>query len=167
MKVSRVTITVGASVAGALWIACATTDLHLLIGGLYNPALDCVDPGTAIDVLNGASVDASCEAACILPPVDSGLYVTGQCAPFPSDDIVIRDSAVCTKALAAIRRSDLCLEGGPSNPLPDGGTKSVTVDATTETSDGHVSSDAHGDAKDAGSAEGASHEAAASDASAG
>ncbi len=111
----------------ALVLACAVNEVQPFIAGQYIASLDCVTPGEVIDVLNGIATDASCDATCIVPPYEAGVYVTGACAPFPPGDLVNPDDPLCKKAIAAIHRSDLCLEGGPSNPAVDAG-----VDATGE-----------------------------------
>jgi len=117
---------VTASFACAVWLACSVTNIHAFIAGQYLETLDCVTPGYAIDVLNGPMVDASCDATCVIPPFDSGVYVTGACPPFPEGEDTSGTSPVCVKALAAIHRNDLCLDGGPSNPVKDSGTPPAT-----------------------------------------
>jgi hypothetical protein len=119
MSAKRAVIAIVA-VAG-VYLACQNSEFQLFIAGQYDPQLDCVYPGTAIDVLNGAPVDAACEATCIVPMFDSGVYVTGACPPFPEGDLVNPNIPECLKAVAAIKRSDLCLDSGPSNPAVDAG----------------------------------------------
>lgn len=109
-----------AASAGALWLACSTLNVEPFVAGQYVPSLDCVTPGIAIDVIDGVPSDASCDVTCIVPPFDSGVYVTGACAPFPPGDLVNpKNVPLCARALAAASRHDLCLEGGPSNPALD------------------------------------------------
>jgi hypothetical protein len=110
-------LAVVAACAGAVWLACDNVDVHIFVAAQYLPSLDCVTPGYAIDVLDGPPVDASCEATCVVPPFDSGVYVTTACAPFPPGDDVTGKNALCKPALAASLRLDHCLDGGPSNPL--------------------------------------------------
>ena len=124
--------------AAAVWLACAPIDVQPFIAGQYIPSLDCVTPGEAIDVIAGLATDASCDATCIVPPYEAGVYVTGACAPFPPGDFVNPDNPECTKAIAAIHRSDLCLEAGPSNPAHDSGVDAAgkadaagTIEAST------------------------------------
>ncbi len=119
MKGGRLALLAAAAVG--LWLACAPIDAAPFIAGQYLPALDCVTPGEIIDVVAGYPNDASCDAVCIIPPYDAGVYVTGECAPFPPGDAVNPDSGLCVKALKAINRHDLCLDGGPSNPATDTG----------------------------------------------
>ena len=109
------------ALAGAVWLACSVTDIHAFIAGQYEPKLDCVTYGFAVDVLNGADPNTSCDAACVVLPFDGGTYVTGACPPFPEGDDVSGRGALCVKALAAIHRGDFCADGGPSNPLVDAG----------------------------------------------
>ncbi len=116
-----------AGAASFLWLACDTIVAYPFVAGQYNPTLDCVDPGEVIDVLGGTYVDASCDATCVVPPYEAGVYVTGFCAPFPPGDDISGKNPQCAKALAAIHRHDLCLEAGPSNPATDAGTP-VTPD---------------------------------------
>jgi hypothetical protein len=125
-------LTIVAASAGGLWIACSTTDIHIFIAGQYLANLDCVTPGYAVDVLDGPAVDASCDATCVVPPFEAGVFVTGACAPFPPGDDTSGHNPLCAKALAAARRSDLCLEGGPSNPLVDAGSDHAVVDAGSD-----------------------------------
>ena len=115
---------VGLAVSASLWLACEDPISHVFIAGQYNPKLDCVTPGLAIDVLNGPplTVDASCDVVCVVPPFDSGVYATAQCAPFPPGDDLSGKNAQCPAAVAAQRRHDLCLDGGPSGPSGDAGT---------------------------------------------
>jgi hypothetical protein len=126
-----------AVIAGGVWFACADPDAHVFIAGQYIAQLDCVTPGEAVDVLDGPPVDASCEATCVIPAQSDGaVYITGACAPFPPGD-ALDASPLCAKGLAAIRRSDLCLEAGPSNPLvdagpPDAPAKAASSDAARE-----------------------------------
>ena len=108
-----------AALAGAAWVACDAIQSRPFIAGQYIPALDCVTPGEAIDILNGAPNDADCDATCIVPNYEAGVFVTGACPPFPPGDFVNPDNPLCVKALAAIHRSDLCLDSGPSNPAMD------------------------------------------------
>jgi hypothetical protein len=123
-------VLVGVTLAGALWIACDAPNLHIFIAGQYIASLDCVTPGEAVDVLDGPATDASCDATCVVPfGADGAVYVTGACPPFPPGDAIGDASALCPKALAAIHRSDLCLDGGPSNPLVDSGVSTVKPDA--------------------------------------
>ena len=114
-------VALAVTLSAGVWIACGVTDIHIFIAGQYLPKLDCVTPGYAVDVLNGPQIDASCDSTCVVPPFDSGVYVTGACAPFPEGDDVSGQDPLCAKALAAIHRDNLCLEGGPSNPLVDSG----------------------------------------------
>jgi hypothetical protein len=120
------------AVAGAAWLACDGTDLHIFIAGQYLAKLDCVTPGEAVDVEDGPPTDASCDASCVVPfDSDGSVYVTGACAPFPPGDTVGGDaSPLCTKAIAAARRGDLCLDAGPSNPLVDAGVEPPVEAAT-------------------------------------
>ena len=119
LRTRTVVVGAAAAVAGAVWFACAVPDEHVFIAGQYLAQLDCVTPGQAVDVLNGPPVDASCEATCVTPAdSDGAVYITGACAPFPPGD-ALDASPLCAKGLAAIRRSDLCLDSGPSNPLTD------------------------------------------------
>jgi hypothetical protein len=121
MKVALRLLLVGLC-AGGVWLACDTTNVHIFIAGQYIRAMDCVTPGEAVDVQDGPAVDASCDATCVVPPyADGAVYITGACAPFPPGDLVNPEEAglkeLCLRGLAAIHRSDLCLEGGPSNPV--------------------------------------------------
>ncbi len=147
-----------AASAGALWLACDTINVQPFIAGQYLPALDCVTPGEAIDVIDGIPTDASCDAACIVPPYEAGVFVTGACAPFPPGDLVNPDSGMCRKALAAINRHDLCLEAGPSNPAVDAGAPPVVVDGGSARDDGSQGSLDAGKPKPAADA-GRSHDA--------
>lgn len=155
MKTSARVATLVVSAAG-LWVACATTQYHLFIAGQYLPRLDCVTPGEVIDILNEAGVDANCDATCVVPPEDAGVYITGACAPFPPGDLVNPDSSplreLCAKGLAAIHRSDLCLEGGPSNPAMDAGVDSGVDSGVHVATDTGVDTGAH-DAHEAGVAD--------------
>lgn len=144
----RARLAAGVLLAAGAWLACATTDIHAFIAGQYLSKEDCVTPGYAIDVLNGAMTDASCSATCVVPPFDSGVYVTGACPPFPEGEDVSGKDPLCAKALAASARHDLCLEGGPSNPLMDAGSDAV-LDSGQDTArapgrDGGTAGDATG-----------------------
>lgn len=136
-----------AAALASVWLACDVTDIHIFVAGQYIAGMDCVTPGYAVDVLNGPATDANCEASCVVLPFDSGVFVTGACAPFPEGDKVGDASPLCPKALAAIRRSDLCLEGGPSNPLTDANTPPAPPDAAPEVAPAEA-----GDARAAGDA---------------
>jgi hypothetical protein len=128
--------------AASLWFACNAIQAYPFIAGQYNATLDCVNPGEVIDVLGGTYVDASCDATCVVPPYDSGVYITGACPPFPQGDDISGTNRLCAKALAAINRHDLCLEAGPSNPAMDAGTTATVQDAGS--SDAAQASDASG-----------------------
>lgn len=126
----RAKVLIGVTLAGALWIACDAPNLHIFIAGQYLASLDCVTPGEAVDILDGPATDASCDATCVVPfGADGAVYVTGACPPFPPGDLIGDASVLCPKALAAIHRSDLCLDSGPSNPLVDSGVSVVKPDA--------------------------------------
>jgi hypothetical protein len=116
----------------AIWAACNVPAVHIFIAGQYLAEYDCVTPGEAVDILDGLGSDAACDATCIVPEYEAGVYITGACAPFPPGDLVNPDAApyrqLCAKGLAAIHRSDLCLDGGPSNPAMDSGMP-VAIDA--------------------------------------
>ena len=108
-----------AASAGTLWLACDTINVQPFIAGQYLPALDCVTPGEAIDVIDGIPTDASCDAACIVPPYEAGVFVTGACAPFPP---AIREPGQRDVPEGARRHQ-------PARPLPRGGTSNPAVDA--------------------------------------
>ena len=123
-------VLVAVVLGGGLWLACDSPDLHIFIAGQYLAQLDCVTPGKAVDILDGPATDASCDATCVVPfGADGAVYVTGACPPFPPGDLIGDASVLCPKALAAIHRSDLCLEGGASNPLVDSGVDAAKADA--------------------------------------
>ncbi len=115
--------------ASGLWMACSTVNVHPFIAGQYMANLDCVTPGEAIDVLDGLWLDASCDATCVVPPFEAGVFVSGACPPFPPGDDTSGKNPLCPKALAAAHRNDLCLEAGPSNPIVDAGTDQGVADA--------------------------------------
>jgi hypothetical protein len=114
------------------WGAC-TSGFHYFIAEQYEPKLGCVDPGSVLDILNGPDpgVDASCDARCIVPPFEGGVYVSVSCPPYPPGDDISGTNPLCAKALAALARVDICLDSGPSNPLEASAPAPPVVDATT------------------------------------
>jgi hypothetical protein len=120
----------------ALASSCSDPSSHPYIAEKYEPARDCLDHSTAIDVVNGPSPGASCAAVClfgsaVLLGLDGGAdgggeaYVSTMCPPYPPLFDTGGTNPVCTPALAALTRSDVCLDdGGSTNPLIDAGVDS-------------------------------------------
>jgi hypothetical protein len=124
--IRAVCVAVGFGAAALAWMACDEPVSHVFVAGQYNPPQQCIFPGTAIDVLSGPppTVDASCAPTCVVPPFDSGVYVTAMCPPYPYGDVTGSSaSPLCAAAVAALSRHDLCsIDGGPpTGPGPDAG----------------------------------------------
>ena len=117
--------------AATVILACEDPISHVFIAGQYNPKLDCVSPGLAIDVLNGppTDVDASCDVTCVVPPFDAGVYASAQCAPFPPGDDTSGRNPQCGFATRALLRHDLCVEAGVSGPPGDASSPDASADA--------------------------------------
>ena len=112
------------AVAG--FLACGGTASHVFQGHLYEPARDCIDPLTAIDVLAGPDPGLGCDPVCLVGTStllgDGGAkstYVTNMCPPYPPNFDQPEESAACAPAIAALHRNDLCADSGSSNPRQD------------------------------------------------
>ncbi len=108
--------------------ACSDNRSHVYTGRLFEPARNCLDPATSIDVVDGTDPGSSCVKKCIatLAPSDGGprqIYVSSVCPPYPTFSDTTGTAVGCDQALAASDRSDVCLaDGGSSHPaLPDAG----------------------------------------------
>lgn len=108
--------------------ACTDNRSHIYAGRLFDPARNCLETASSIDVVDGTDPGSSCEKKCIatLAPSDGGLrqiYVSSMCPPYPTFSDTTETAAGCDHALAASERSDLCLaDGGTSHPpVPDAG----------------------------------------------
>lgn len=104
--------------------ACKDGGSHIYAGRLFEPARDCLDEATSVDVVDGANPGYACEKKCIatLPPTDGGprlIYVSNMCPPYPTFSDTTGTAVGCDQALAASDRSDLCeADGGTSTPPP-------------------------------------------------
>jgi len=107
-----------AALAGS---ACDSTSYYLYTAHQYEPALGCVDDLSAIDVDIGDDPGATCGAKCLTAPDDDGgvtVFASTMCGPTPVGADTSGVNPDCAPALAALARSDFCLDGGgSSNPL--------------------------------------------------
>jgi hypothetical protein len=93
---------------------------HFLVGQLFEPGRNCLDPENTIALVDGPVPDQSCPVTCVVGPSGqngnaSSVYVTTMCAPYPGFDDTSGDPAGCTDALAALDRGDTCLIDGDSS----------------------------------------------------
>ncbi len=118
-----------AVVFGLGWIACGEPLSHVYAGELYDRDADCLYPGTVIDpALEGPPEDAGfCDAICITD-LDGGVWVSGQCPPYPETFDLTGTDPACARAFAASCRQ--CpVEGGGVQTICDAG---VSEDAAKE-----------------------------------
>ncbi len=111
-------------VVGVGALACSDAVSHIYTGRAYNPARDCIGPTESIDVVKGSDAVFTCDAVCLLSAGEggAGYFVSSECAPYPSFYSVNPADPVCTMALAAAVRGDLCFEdGGSAAPSVDAG----------------------------------------------
>jgi hypothetical protein len=105
--------------------ACDAGNDYYYYGHQYEPGRDCLDQVAALDILAGNDPGSSCAATCVKgSDADGGtiVYATSMCGPPPVGADTTGTNALCPPALAALGRSDYCLDGGGStNPQPDGG----------------------------------------------
>ncbi len=114
----------------ALPFACTDVVSHLYVGNGYNQLLDCTLPQVAIDVVDDSDPGSACSAVCLVETKDAGgtVYTSTMCPPYPRDLKLNGDETLCSAALAARARNDVCLaDGGTTNPVPisDSGTTSA------------------------------------------
>ena len=99
--------------------ACGDPVSHVFAGRLYEPARDCVDETSSIDVVDGKPNSAPCERECLVAPAEGGrssVCVSTMCAPYPRG-FEIRSSTECAAALDAFDRNDTCFtDGGSAHP---------------------------------------------------
>jgi hypothetical protein len=115
----------------ALAWACTPARSHLFIADLYESAMGCLDPGTAVDVADGPPNDLTCDAACAIQPQEGGIYVTSQCPPYPLGWDMSGTDPSCPAALMAHGRGDFCVDGGSTNPLDAAGDGAAASDSST------------------------------------
>jgi len=97
--------------------ACDGATSHVY-GGDKLDTKGCLDPYSAIDVIDGPSTGQSCAPVCIVDPSGPFTYASTDCAPYPVGFDQSGTAASCATALAALARKDFCLvDGGSSNPL--------------------------------------------------
>jgi len=106
--------------------SCDSGSMYVYTVGLYNPQLDCIIDFEGIDVIEGNDPGSTCTPKCIVgQDVDGDTLVsaTTECGPPPYGFDVSGSNPLCPNAMAALTRSDYCLDGGgSSNPL-DAGTQ--------------------------------------------
>jgi hypothetical protein len=106
--------------------ACNDTVLsHVFPGRSFEPDRDCLEPGSAVDVVDGPDPGAACTPACYAAAPDEAgtieVFVSSECAPVPKGLALASDAGDCPRALAALTRGDDCLdEGGSTHPLEAG-----------------------------------------------
>ncbi len=106
----------------ALVLACDDGSFYAYVGNEYDPSRNCMDPSSALDVFTGSDPGAGCAVTCLTAPdFDGGVhvYVSTECGPTPPGADVSGTNALCTPALGAFGRDDLCLDGGGSTNPPD------------------------------------------------
>lgn len=128
-------------------MACDDPRTHVLLGQLYEPHRDCVDPTTSIDIVDGPDPGFGCSPTCVVTPIgqngsQGGVYVTTMCGPFPPLDDTTGMPAGCAGALAALARADTCSSDGTSTSPADAGPAD---DSSTPSADAFS-----GDASDGG-----------------
>jgi hypothetical protein len=106
--------------------ACKSAVSHIYMGEQWDPAKNCVQPQSSVDVVDGESASATCSPTCLVAPADQDggrtIYVSTMCAPLPALFDATGTFPGCDRALAAFARGDVCLpDGGTSNPAPDAG----------------------------------------------
>jgi len=109
------------AVAG-ICCACDDTSYYLYTGYEYDPARDCLHDVEALDVDIGSDPGSSCDAKCLAAAdFDGGtsVYATTMCGPTPEGADATGTDPSCAPALAALARSDFCLDdaSGSTNPL--------------------------------------------------
>jgi hypothetical protein len=129
--------------------SCDEPGVHILTALPYEPAGACLEPSTAVDVVNGPATGDNCNPACL--EITSGdamsVYVTTVCPPFPGDYTVEAEDAAtgagdpCTGAFAAYAAY---LDSGVNCPPTegDGGEEGGEDGGAT---DGDAGADAAGD----------------------
>lgn len=121
--------------AGVVLASCGDGS-HAYVGRLYDPARDCLEPSTTLDVVNGAEPGGDCAPGCLAAPATDGgvpgvgaVVVGTMCPPYPPTYTAGPNQPGCAAAFAAYARGDSCLEdGGASNPLPDAGSADASTD---------------------------------------
>jgi hypothetical protein len=131
---------------------------HVYVAQLYEPARDCLDPSTSIDIVSSGDGPLSCAPACLVapsPPAPNSakVYVSTMCAPYPASLDTSGTDETCAAALAAFARADVCASDGTSSSPADGGAEDASDDASddgsTDDGDDGGENDAETDARDA------------------
>lgn len=91
-------------------------------GQLFVERRACLGTPSSIDVVDGERA-GDCGPTCLVQLLADGgrtIYVSTMCAPYPFAVDASGTDPACSKALAALGRSDVCLlDGGSSNPPSD------------------------------------------------
>lgn len=103
----------------ALLAAACGGGAHVFAGQRYVDARDCVEPGSALDVLPGAPAPNDCAPRCLVQ--EGQVYVSSTCPPYPRGVDATEGHPACAAAVAAFRRRDTCLDGGGSLRPRDAG----------------------------------------------
>jgi hypothetical protein len=123
---------------------CGDQASHPYLAELYEPGRDCLDPSTAIDVVNGASASGDCAPVCLYGSSDLiGLadggddgggetYVSTMCPPYPGLFDTSGTEPDCPLALAALTRADVCLDDGGSTNAADGSSDAPDTGGATD-----------------------------------
>jgi hypothetical protein len=106
-------------------VACKGTVSHIYLGERWDPSRDCLDPSSAVDVVEGSAPTGSCAPLCIVAPAtstgDRTIYTSTMCPPFPPSFDTTSTFPGCDRALAALARKDVCLsDGGSTSPTDSG-----------------------------------------------
>jgi hypothetical protein len=119
---------------GAL-AACQDPTGHVYTAQLFERDRGCLDPSTAVDVIDGAGAATLCGPVCLLQASPDGgvaTYVSPLCPPYPQGFDGSGHDPSCAAALAAFGRGDVCqADGGSTHPLADAGLDG-SADATPE-----------------------------------
>jgi hypothetical protein len=101
--------------------ACKDDGTHVYIGQLYVEARHCLGTTSSVDVVSGDD-PGNCDPICIHQNLHDGghaIYVATMCPPYPGPDFdTTGTDPQCPLALAALKRSDICLtDGGSTAPV--------------------------------------------------
>jgi len=99
-------------------VACGAGS-HVFAGQRYVAARDCVERGSALDVLPGVPAPDNCLPQCLVQ--EGEVFVSSTCPPYPRGVDTTQTHPACPAAVAAFRRSDTCFaDGGSAHPAEGG-----------------------------------------------